>query len=59
MPNSFRIGDVVQPKDGGPKMIVIQVAETREESAVWCAWTEYSQKRNVPFRPDDLVHLPQ
>lgn len=59
MPISFCIGDVVQPKDGGPKMIVIQIADARDEREVWCAWTELSEKRRVPFKPDQLIRASQ
>lgn len=54
MTKSIRIGDIVQPKFGGPKMIVIQVSDIPDERDVWCAWTEQSQKHNTRFKPDDL-----
>lgn len=55
MTKSFRIGDIVQSKVGGPKMIVIQVTGYQDEPDVWCAWSEQSQKHNNRFKPDDLV----
>ncbi len=41
---SFKVGDEVQAKSGGPIMTVYRVDEAAEEAQVYCKW--YSNKED-------------
>jgi uncharacterized protein YodC (DUF2158 family) len=53
---SFKAGEVVRLKSGGPKMTVTQVGKKAMtgESAVWCVWFEGTKKHEDTFAPEAL-----
>lgn len=63
MTRSFKIGDIVQLKSGGPKMTV-EAIEDRESMADWeirggvkVAWFAGAKRESSIFHPDTLVHI--
>ncbi len=50
--NEFKVGDVVQLKSGGPKMVVITIWENGQIS---CLWASEFGSFDKAFRPEFLV----
>ena len=48
---SFKAGDIVQLKSGGPAMTVSKVGA---DGDVWCNWFRGAQKESAAFKPDTL-----
>lgn len=57
---TFKLGDIVQLKSGGPHMTVEQIGEAAitGESTVWCVWFEKvggrQTRHEATFRPTSL-----
>lgn len=56
MADTFKEGDVVQLKSGGPIMTVIKVANNASgELRVWCVWFDNKQvEQSSTFPPSSL-----
>ena len=55
MSETFKIGDVVRLKSGGPAMTVNKVGNIEDgEPAVWCVWLEGDKKTEEFFHPGTL-----
>jgi uncharacterized protein YodC (DUF2158 family) len=50
MADSFKVGDVVQLKSGGPMMTVEEV----EERTVFCIWFDKTERKAGRFNPATL-----
>jgi uncharacterized protein YodC (DUF2158 family) len=60
MAQSFKVGDIVQLKSGGPKMTVdeIRVPFNQSEPDIHCVWFAGSKRERAAFSPDTLVFAP-
>ena len=54
MAESFKLGDVVKLKSGGPKMTVTQTGDLHGEHTVWCVWFVGTKKEEDTFAPEAL-----
>lgn len=50
--DEFKIGDKVQPKTGGPEMIVISIQ--KDTGIVVCGWDDGDRTIEVPFHIKSL-----
>ena len=51
---SFKVGDTVQLKSGGPGMTVTRIGTAAGEPMVWCAWFEGTKDLYGLFPPEAL-----
>lgn len=52
---TFKAGDTVKLKSGGPLMTVESVGETQFDGpGVWCVWFEKNTKKSDTFSPEVL-----
>ena len=56
---SFKVGDTVQLKSGGPDMTVTRIGMAGGEPLVWCAWFEGTKDAYGLFPPDALKTAPE
>ena len=54
MSETFKIGDVVKLKSGGPKMTITTVGERYGTPTVWCVWFDGTKKYDGTFPPESL-----
>jgi uncharacterized protein YodC (DUF2158 family) len=52
---SFKVGDIVKLKSGGPDMTVTRIGTAGEEPMAWCVWFEGSKDVYGLFPPEALV----
>lgn len=52
--NSFKLGDVVQLKSGGPKMTIISVPESVAYNQYGCSWFGGKKHERGHFPPEAL-----
>ena len=57
MDTTFRPGDVVRLKSGGPRMTVESVNDFYGETRVHCSWFEKTKKLSDTFAPTALEKL--
>ncbi|MGP0019213.1 MAG: YodC family protein [Candidatus Sulfotelmatobacter sp.] len=50
----FQVGDVVQLKSGGLKMIVTDVGDFEGKPTVWCSWTYRKDQKRSNYPPEAL-----
>jgi uncharacterized protein YodC (DUF2158 family) len=55
---SFKVGDTVKLKSGGPDMTVTRIGTAGDEPMVWCAWFEGTRDVYGLFPPDALRASP-
>ncbi|MCO5152566.1 MULTISPECIES: YodC family protein [unclassified Shinella] len=48
---SFKVGDIVQLKSGGPKMTVVQI---NSSTIISCSWFAGAKHERGAFHPDAL-----
>jgi uncharacterized protein YodC (DUF2158 family) len=51
---TFKVGDTVQLKSGGPAMTVTRIGTSGGEPMIWCAWFEGTKDAYGLFPPDAL-----
>jgi uncharacterized protein YodC (DUF2158 family) len=51
---TFKVGDLVRLKSGGPLMTVSNVGTAGGQLAVWCVWFEKDDQKSATFPPDAL-----
>ncbi len=51
---TFKVGDVVKLKSGGPKMTVTVVGDRLGTATVWCTWFDGTKKFDGDFPPSAL-----
>jgi len=51
---SFKVGDTVKLKSGGPDMTVTRIGAAGGEPMVWCVWFEGSKDVYALFPPETL-----
>src|SRR5262249_18880955 len=51
---SFKVGDTVKLKSGGPDMTVTRIGTSGGETMVWCAWFEGTKDAYALFQPETL-----
>jgi uncharacterized protein YodC (DUF2158 family) len=51
---SFKIGDTVQLKSGGPKMTIESI---QDDGSYWCVWfvDKGDQRKGAPFKGEMLL----
>jgi uncharacterized protein YodC (DUF2158 family) len=54
---SFKVGDVVQLKSGGPHMTVIEAKDIEGTPHVICSWFDHTKQEGGAF-PADAVQVP-
>ena len=53
---TFKVGDTVRLKSGGPRMTVTDVGNRPKEGAVvWCAWFDDKRNEKTGFYPAAAV----
>jgi uncharacterized protein YodC (DUF2158 family) len=52
---SFKVGDIVKLKSGGPDMTVTKIGAAGEEPMAWCVWFEGTKDSYGLFPPEALV----
>lgn len=57
MENQIKIGDVVQLKSGGPKMVVDNVRDDLGTLTAWCSWFSADKKEESRFPVTSLKRL--
>lgn len=57
MADTFKVGDVVRLKSGGPDMTVTNVGKESGMLTVWCAWF-VGTKQEKGYFPADAVQPP-
>jgi uncharacterized protein YodC (DUF2158 family) len=56
MADTFKVGDVVRLKSGGPSMTVTGVGDSMGTPTVWCRWFDEKKKEGYgTFPPATLV----
>jgi len=55
---SFKVGDTVKLKSGGPDMTVTRIGTAGEVPMVWCVWFEGAKDAYGLFPPDALRASP-
>ncbi|MGA8414155.1 MAG: DUF2158 domain-containing protein [Xanthobacteraceae bacterium] len=56
---TFKVGDTVQLKSGGPKMTVTGVGSDFGQATVWCAWFDGTMQRSDHFPIDAVRCFPE
>lgn len=54
---TFKIGDVVVLKSGGPKKTITKVGTDKGVPVIWCVWPTKGGKDEVGFYPADALML--
>jgi uncharacterized protein YodC (DUF2158 family) len=64
MDTSFKVGDLVQLKSGGPRMVVSSMGESMAtgKMRIWCEWfvkdsKGQDTKKSDEFTPETLQHF--
>ena len=60
MSTTFKIGDIVRLKSGGPDMTVTSVGQRHEESSqisAWCTWFPAPDSRKTEVLPIEALDL--
>jgi uncharacterized protein YodC (DUF2158 family) len=56
---TFKVGDTVQLKSGGPRMTVTSVGNEFGQPIVWCAWFDGTMQRSDHFPIDAVKDSPE
>jgi uncharacterized protein YodC (DUF2158 family) len=56
---SFKVGDMVKLKSGGPDMTVMKIGTAGGEPMVWCVWFEGTKDAYGLFPPEALKASPE
>ena len=56
---SFKVGDTVQLRSGGPIMTVTSVGNDFGQPIVWCAWFDGAMQRSDHFPIDAVKDSPE
>jgi uncharacterized protein YodC (DUF2158 family) len=56
---SFKVGDTVKLKSGGPDMTVTRIGTAGDEPMVWCVWFEGTKDAYALFPPEALKASPE
>lgn len=59
MTQSFKNGDIVQLKSGGPKMTVDEVDGQYGKSRIACVWFAGARRERAFFSPETLISAPE
>ena len=59
MADSFKPGDVVSLKSGGPKMTVVELGQQNSKLVVRCDWFAGTEVKHGTFPPDSLQIVPE
>jgi uncharacterized protein YodC (DUF2158 family) len=54
MANTFKAGDVVRLKSGGPKMTVVD-PKSKDGASVYCAWWNGGDYKGTGFNAETLI----
>lgn len=52
--NTFKEGDLVVLKSGGPKMVVSSIGTMYDDDVVRCEWFAGTKRESAPFNPATL-----
>lgn len=55
MSNVFQVGQLVEPRSGGPKMTIVSVAEDKIQEAYYCTWFRGAEQQFGEFLGEALT----
>ncbi|WP_192180042.1 YodC family protein [Mesorhizobium amorphae] len=55
MATTFKVGDVVRLKSGGPSMTIDEVSAPDGELSIWCIWFDKGTQKGAGFKPEVLL----
>jgi len=55
MPQTFKIGDTVRLKSGGPLMTIVEAEPDNHGNWVWCEWFHNNDKKGPVKFPAEAV----